>query len=85
MGMQFIRAGSRLRLSYLDHRQQVATRDVVFRGLDYGENEWYAEPQLFLHCSDPSRQTDRSSPSPTSTGRPSRSARWTNSSRRSQP
>ncbi len=52
--------GYRLRFSYRNHRDVVEDRDVIFKGLDYGDNEWYPERQWFLRCYDIARDADRS-------------------------
>jgi predicted DNA-binding transcriptional regulator YafY len=52
--------GQRLQFDYLNHRDVLEHRDVVFKGLDYGVNEWYHEAQWFMRCYDPSRKGDRS-------------------------
>ena len=52
--------GKRLRFDYLNHRDVLEHRDVIFRGLDFGTNEWYPEPQWFMRTYDCVRQADRS-------------------------
>jgi predicted DNA-binding transcriptional regulator YafY len=52
--------GQRLKFEYLNHRGATETRDVIFKGLDYGGNEWYPERQWFMRCWDVSRNADRS-------------------------
>ena len=52
--------GQRLRFSYLNHRGATEMRDVIFKGLDYGDNEWYPERQWFMRCFDLTRETSRS-------------------------
>lgn len=60
MGIHVFLPGQRLRFSYRNHRDVVEERDVIFRGLDYGDNEWYPERQWFMRCHDVVRQADRS-------------------------
>lgn len=52
--------GTRLRFEYTNWRNETEVRNVVFSGLNHGSNEWYPEPQWFIHCWDPSRQSYRS-------------------------
>ncbi len=52
--------GNRLRFRYVNHRGQDELRDVVFRGLDYGSNEWYPDKQWFMRCYDVERDAYRS-------------------------
>lgn len=52
--------GQRLRFDYINHRDVVERRDVIFKGLDFGSNEWYPEKQWFMHCYDCNREADRS-------------------------
>lgn len=60
MGIYVFLPGQRLRFSYRNHRDVVEERDVIFRGLDYGDNDWYPERQWFMRCHDVARQADRS-------------------------
>lgn len=52
--------GDRLEFEYMNHRGVVEQRNVIFKGVDYGENEWYVEPQWFLRCHDTARNAPRS-------------------------
>jgi predicted DNA-binding transcriptional regulator YafY len=58
--MQVLLPGTRINFEYFNHRNVVERRDVIFKGLDYGENEWYPEPQWFMRCYDMVRNADRS-------------------------
>lgn len=58
--MKVFLPGQKLRFEYTNHRNVTETREVVFKGLDYGDNEWYTERQWFLRCWDSSRQAYRS-------------------------
>ena len=58
--MKTFMPGERLRFDYLNHRNVVERRDVIFKGLDFGDNEWYPERQWFLRCYDVAREADRS-------------------------
>ena len=58
--MKVFLPGQRLQFDYLNHRDVLEKREVIFRGLDYGDNEWYPERQWFLRCDDPSRGASRS-------------------------
>lgn len=60
MGIHVFLPGQRLRFSYRNHRDVVEQRDVIFKGLDYGDNEWYPERQWFMRTHDLVRDTDRS-------------------------
>jgi len=52
--------GTKIRFDYVNHKGESETREVIFRGLDYGANEWYPEPQWLLRAHDPSRGAARS-------------------------
>ena len=39
-------AGDQLRFEYTNYREETSVRHVILLGLDYGENEWYPEPQV---------------------------------------
>lgn len=60
MGIFTLKPGERLRFDYLNHRDVLEKRDAIFQGLDYGDNEWYPEPQWFMRCYDIDRDADRS-------------------------
>jgi predicted DNA-binding transcriptional regulator YafY len=60
MPMLCFAPGDVLRFDYENHRGVTATRKVTFMGLDFGENEWYPEPQWFMRCWDGSRNGYRS-------------------------
>lgn len=55
-----LRPGQRIRFPYLNHKDLMETRDVVFQGVQYGANEYYPKPEWFLHCYDLDRQAFRS-------------------------
>lgn len=52
--------GQRLRFDYANHRGKVETRDVIFKSLDYGHNDWYIAKQWFIRCHDLMRNAPRS-------------------------
>jgi len=52
--------GQRLRFDYVNYRGEAETRDVIFKGLDFGANEWYPDPQWFMLCYDVARKAVRS-------------------------
>lgn len=52
--------GQRLLFDYVNHRGEASKRDVIFKGLDYGENEFYTGPQWFVRCFDIAKGADRS-------------------------
>lgn len=52
--------GERLKFDYVNYKGEAETRDVIFKGLDYGDNEWYPERQWFMRCHDVTRNADRS-------------------------
>jgi len=60
MGIWTFLPGQRLRFDYTNHRDVTERRDVIFKGLDYGDNEWYPERQWFVRCYDCDRDADRS-------------------------
>lgn len=60
MGMRVFMPGQKLQFDYVNHRGEAETRHVIFRGLDWGENEWYPEAQWFMRCTDLVRNADRS-------------------------
>lgn len=60
MGIAVFSPGERLQFDYLNHRGVLEHRDVIFKGLDWGDNDWYPERQWFLRCYDIVRETDRS-------------------------
>ena len=53
-------AGDQLRFEYTNYREETSVRHVIFLGLDYGENEWYPEPQWFMRVWDCEKQAYRS-------------------------
>lgn len=52
--------GQNLRFDYVNHRGVAERRDVIFRGLDFGDNKWYPERQWFMRCYDLKRDGYRS-------------------------
>lgn len=48
MHMKVILPGTTVRFDYVNHRGVSENRTVVFRGLDFGSNEYYPEPQFLL-------------------------------------
>lgn len=58
--MKTFRVGNRLAFTYTNHRNETARREIVFHGMDYGDNVWYPERQWFLRGWDSSRQEYRS-------------------------
>lgn len=60
MGIHVFLPGERLRFDYLNHRGVLERRDVIFAGLDWGDNEWYPKRQWFMRCYDLVRTEARS-------------------------
>ena len=60
MAIRVFMAGERLRFDYLNHRDVLERRDVILKGLEWGDNERYPERQWFLRCYDIARDADRS-------------------------
>ncbi len=60
MGIAVFKPGDRLRFEYTNHAGKTSTRDVVFKALDWGDNEWYPERQWFMRCYDIDHGADRS-------------------------
>jgi predicted DNA-binding transcriptional regulator YafY len=56
---QFI-FGTHLKFEYKNYRGETAMRNVQFRGLAYGSNEYYPEPQWFMVAWCHERQAIRS-------------------------
>ncbi len=52
--------GSFVSFDYTNHRGETKKREVRFRGLDFGSNEWYPERQWFLRGLDIKREVIRS-------------------------
>lgn len=52
--------GEKLRFPYVNYRGVEEVRTVIFRGLDFGDNEWYPERQWFMRTWDTVRNGDRS-------------------------
>ena len=50
----------RLEFSYENYKGETSVRYVLFKGLDYGHNEWYPEDQWFLRCWDIKKNAFRS-------------------------
>lgn len=42
--------GDKLQFEYTNYRGVTEVRTVVFKGLDFGDNEWYPERQWFMRC-----------------------------------
>lgn len=60
MGVRTFMPGNRLKFDYVNYKGETEERDVIFKGLDYGDNEWYPERQWFMRCHDIARDADRS-------------------------
>lgn len=58
--MTLVHPGAHISFEYFNHRDDTATRTVVFKSLEYGSNEWYPEPQWFMRCYDLDRGAERS-------------------------
>lgn len=52
--------GSTLIFPYEDYRGETTQRVVIFKNLQFGSNEWYPEPQWFLHAFDLEKNAYRS-------------------------
>lgn len=49
-----------IQFEYINHRGKIELRNVFPYGLDYGENEWYPQPQWFVRCWDYDKESERS-------------------------
>lgn len=58
--MLTLRPGHVLTFPYENYRGEVQERVVRFESVQFGSNEWYPEPQWFLHCFDFEKQAQRS-------------------------
>ena len=58
--MKVFLPGQVLKFDYTNYRSVTETRTVVFKGLDFGDNEWYPERQWFMRTYDTVREGDRS-------------------------
>ena len=58
--MKTFHPGQRLAFKYENYRGEVDMRHVIFLGLQYGDNEWYPEPQWFIRTHDLAKNAVRS-------------------------
>lgn len=58
--MKAFKLGSYLEFQYTNHRGETKLRRVLVMGVDFGENEWYPQPQWLLRCWDIERNDWRS-------------------------
>lgn len=58
--MKAFMPGQTLSFFYTNHRGERERRVVRFDGIDFGENEWYPEPQWFIRTWDYDREAPRS-------------------------
>lgn len=58
--LKVILPGTKIRFDYINYNGVTETREVIFRGIDHGSNEWYPEPKWLLRAHDPSRGAVRS-------------------------
>ena len=58
--MKVFLPGAEFEFPYENYRGETSDRHVRFLGLDYGENEWYPEPQWFMRCFDLGKNANRS-------------------------
>lgn len=60
MNITDLKPGALLSFPYLNHENKETIRVVEYRGLQYGCNEWYPEPQWFMLTHDEDRDAPRS-------------------------
>ena len=58
--LEAIRSGDKITFLYKNHRDIVARRNIGFDCIKYGSNNWYPEPQLFIHGLDFDKEAVRS-------------------------
>ena len=60
MPLKVILAGAVLRFPYKNYRGEISNRHAQLLGLDWGENEYYPEPQWLMRCWDFDKRAMRS-------------------------
>jgi predicted DNA-binding transcriptional regulator YafY len=52
--------GQKLTFTYTNYKGEVEVRDVSYICTEFGSNEWYPEPTIFIRCFDFNRNAERS-------------------------